>query len=44
MTEAKIKLMVGLRPLSVSNGVTAIMAKTNTREPGVVKTTIGLAS
>ena len=36
--------MSGLRLPSVSNGATAIMAKANMREPGVVKTTIGLAS
>ena len=36
--------MSGLRLPSVSSGATAIMAKANTREPGVVKTTIGLAS
>ena len=36
--------MSGLRLPSVTNGVTASKAKANTREPGVVKTTIGLVS
>ena len=44
MLSRRVICSVGAKAPSVSNGVTAIMAKANTREPGVVKTTIGLAS
>ena len=44
MLSRRVICSVGAKAPSVSNGVTASMAKANTREPGVVKTTIGLAS
>ena len=44
MLSRRVICSVGAKAPSVSNGITAIMAKANTREPGVVKTTIGLAS